>query len=42
MNSTALALWNQDMKRVVEPGAFDIMLGASSVDLKTTVLTVKD
>jgi beta-glucosidase len=36
----ALALWNTDMKRVVEPGEFDIMTGPNSVDLKSTLLTV--
>ena len=35
-----LSLWNIDMKRVVEPGAFEIMVGPSSVDLKKTTLTV--
>ncbi len=28
------------MKRVVEPGAFDIMVGPNSVDLKTAVLNI--
>ena len=36
----ALQFWNLDMKRVVEPGAFDIMVGPDSVDLKTAVLNV--
>ncbi|HVI99389.1 MAG TPA: glycoside hydrolase family 3 N-terminal domain-containing protein [Sphingomonas sp.] len=36
----ALALWNIDMKRVVEPGAFDIMVGPNSRDLKTVTLEV--
>ncbi len=36
----ALAFWNTDMKRVVEPGEFDIMTGPNSVELKSTVLTV--
>jgi hypothetical protein len=30
------------MKRVVEPGEFDIMTGPSSDDLLTTTLTVAD
>ncbi|MBB6250804.1 glycoside hydrolase family 3 N-terminal domain-containing protein [Nitrospirillum iridis] len=42
VDAQALALWNQEMKRVVEPGAFDIMVGDNSVDLKTAVLTVKE
>jgi len=28
------------MKRVVEPGAFEIMVGPNSVDLKTATLEV--
>ncbi|MDE1146462.1 MAG: glycoside hydrolase family 3 N-terminal domain-containing protein [Azospirillaceae bacterium] len=42
VDAHALSMWNQQMKRVVEPGAFDIMVGDNSVDLKTAVLTVKD
>ncbi len=38
--ASALSLWNSQMKRVVEPGEFDIMTGASSVDLKSVLLTV--
>jgi beta-glucosidase len=38
----SLALWNGEMKRVVEPGEFDIMTGPSSDDLQTTTLTVAD
>ncbi len=37
----ALRFWNIDMKRVVEPGKFDIMAGPNSTDLKSTVLTVE-
>ncbi len=29
-----LGLWNLDMKRVVEPGKFDLMVGASSADIR--------
>jgi beta-glucosidase len=36
----ALSLWNPDMKRVVEPGEFDIMTGPDSVNLKSALLTV--
>jgi beta-glucosidase len=36
----ALSFWNEQMKRVVEPGAFDIMSGDNSVALKTTILNV--
>jgi beta-glucosidase len=35
-----LQLYGLDMKRVVEPGAFTIFAGPSSVDLKSTTLTV--
>ena len=36
----AFRMWNIAMQRVVEPGAFDIMVGPNSVDLKTTVLHI--
>ncbi len=36
----ALRFWNKDMKRIVEPGDFDIMVGPNSVALKTATLTV--
>lgn len=32
----SLALWNLEMKRVVEPGTFKVMLGASSTDIRLT------
>lgn len=32
----ALALWDAQMKRVVESGAFEIMVGASSSDIRQT------
>jgi beta-glucosidase len=35
-----LALWNPDMKRLVEPGTFTISAGKSSADLKSAKLTV--
>jgi beta-glucosidase len=35
-----LALWNAQMKRVVEPGTFTIYAGPNSVDLKAAKLTV--
>jgi beta-glucosidase len=35
-----LSMWNLDMKRVVEPGAFTIMVGPNSADLKKVTLTV--
>ncbi len=36
----ALAFWNEDMKRVVEPGSFDVMVGPNSVELTTVRLEV--
>ena len=35
-----LALWNPDMKKVVEPGTFTIYAGPNSVELKSARLTV--
>ena len=40
LDREAFALWNEQMKRVVEPGVFEIMVGPNSVDLKTTTLEV--
>lgn len=40
LDSKALALWDKDMKHVVEPGEFHIMVGPSSVELKSATLTV--
>jgi beta-glucosidase len=31
-----LSLWNREMKRVVEPGRFKIMVGSSSADIRQT------
>jgi beta-glucosidase len=36
-----LALWNVQMKRVVEPGTFTLSAGPNSVDLKSAKLTVQ-
>ncbi|HEY7808359.1 MAG TPA: glycoside hydrolase family 3 N-terminal domain-containing protein [Croceibacterium sp.] len=36
----SLALWNREMKRVIEPGTFTIMAGPDSQYLKSTTLTV--
>jgi len=36
----SFALWDKDMKYVVEPGAFDIMVGPNSIDLKKVTLEV--
>ncbi|WP_297512802.1 glycoside hydrolase family 3 N-terminal domain-containing protein [uncultured Caulobacter sp.] len=35
-----LWMWNLEMKRVVEPGDFSILVGPNSVDLKKATLTV--
>ena len=40
LDREALALWDKNMKRVVEPGEFTIYTGANSVDLKEATLTV--
>ncbi len=40
IRSDAFSMWDRDMKRVVEPGAFNIMVGPNSEDLKTVTLTV--
>ena len=37
----ALQFWNADMHRVVEPGAFTIMVGADSAHLKSAALVVR-
>ena len=37
----ALRFYNREMKRVVEPGTFKIMVGPNSVDLNSTSLEVK-
>ena len=38
----AFSLWNEQMKHVVEPGAFEIMSGPNSVDLKTVTVNVTE
>lgn len=37
-----LAIWNREMKRVVEPGDFEVMVGGNSVDLLKTNFKVLD
>ena len=37
-----LSFYNADLKKVVEPGDFDIMVGSNSRDVKKTRLTVKN
>lgn len=37
-----LGLWNKNMNYVIEPGEFEIMVGASSEDIKlTSIITIK-
>jgi beta-glucosidase len=40
LDREAFALWDKDMKRVVEPGEFTIYSGANSVELKEATLTI--
>jgi beta-glucosidase len=37
-----LKMYNQDKKWIVEPGEFEIMVGSSSVDVKTVLYTIID
>jgi beta-glucosidase len=41
ITAASLQFYNRDMLRVVEPGEFDIMVGASSQSHKSTTLVVK-
>jgi beta-glucosidase len=41
LDREAFALWDKNMKRVVEPGEFTIYAGSNSVDLKETTLTIE-
>ncbi|QJR15244.1 Beta-xylosidase [Usitatibacter palustris] len=36
----SLALWNEQMQRVVEPGEFEVLAGANSLQLQSATLTV--
>lgn len=40
IDKSKLAFWDINMKYTVEPGDFDLMVGSSSVDLQTVLLTV--
>ncbi|MGB6450897.1 MAG: glycoside hydrolase family 3 N-terminal domain-containing protein [Steroidobacteraceae bacterium] len=40
LDRAAFALWDERMRHVIEPGTFQIMVGSSSADLKTTTLDV--
>lgn len=41
VDASKLAFWNLNMKYVVEPGEFDIMIGKSSVDFIKGTLTIE-
>ena len=40
LDAEAFMLWNVDMKEVVEPGMFDILVGPNSRDLKSVALEI--
>jgi beta-glucosidase len=40
LDARSFSLWNRDMKEVVEPGMFDILVGPNSRDLKPVALEV--
>ena len=40
LDSATFSIWNEQMKHVVEPGAFEIMSGPNSVDLKKVTVNV--
>ena len=42
LDERTFRMWNAEMKRIVEPGEFEIMAGPNSVDLKSTTLTITD
>ena len=42
LGERAFRMWNAEMKRIVEPGEFEIMAGPNSLDLKSTTLTITD
>jgi len=42
LTAEELAIWNREMKRVVEPGTFEVMVGGNSVDLIKTSFEVVD
>jgi beta-glucosidase len=42
LGEQAFRFFDDEMRRVVEPGEFEIMVGGNSVDLKTATLTVVD
>ncbi|HEX7772829.1 MAG TPA: fibronectin type III-like domain-contianing protein, partial [Pyrinomonadaceae bacterium] len=41
LTSEHLGFWNREMRYVVEPGEFQVMVGANSVDVLETKLVVQ-
>jgi beta-glucosidase len=41
IDNSKLSFFNKDLKRIVEPGDFDIKVGGNSIDLKTVKLTLE-
>lgn len=41
LSSKDFMIWNNQMKKVLEPGAFQILTGGNSVDLQSTTITFK-
>jgi beta-glucosidase len=41
IDNAKLAFFNQELKRIVEPGTFKLMVGGNSTDLKSIQLTLK-
>jgi beta-glucosidase len=41
IDKTKLMFWDINMQYVLEPGEFDIMVGSSSVDVKTVTFSVE-
>lgn len=42
IKSDRFAFWNRDMKRVIEPGTFTIMIGPNSAELQSVKLTITE
>ena len=40
VRADSMAMWNDKMQRVVEPGAFTISVGSNSQELQSATLTV--
>ncbi|WP_459640898.1 fibronectin type III-like domain-contianing protein [Flavobacterium sp. CGRL2] len=42
LTSDELSIWNREMKSVVEPGDFEVMVGGNSTDLLKTKFKVSN